>query len=74
MTKMTKKMTKKGEEIKKKEWVKGEEEPTKKKRFRKYQIYFISCGENISIFTRAKHSWKILIFSPHSMKYIWYSP
>ena len=27
-----------------------------------YQIYFISCGENISIFTLATHSWNILIF------------
>ena len=24
--------------------------------FGKYQIYFIECGENISIFTRATHS------------------
>ena len=28
----------------------------------KYQIYFILCGENNSILTRATHSWKILIF------------
>ena len=28
----------------------------------------------INIFTRATHSWKILIISPHSKKYIWYSP
>ena len=28
----------------------------KKNVFGKYQIYFISCGENISIFTRATHS------------------
>ena len=37
-------------------------------------IYFISCAEDISIFTRAMHSWKILFFPPHSMEYIWYSP
>ena len=36
--------------------------------------YIISCSENISIFTHAKHSWKILIFQPHSMKFIWHSP
>ena len=32
--------------------------------FGKYQIrvYFISCGENISIFTRATHSWKYWFF------------
>ena len=27
-----------------------------------YKIYFISCGENISIFTRATHSWKYWFF------------
>ena len=42
----------------------------------KYQKYFISCVENISNFTRATHYAlvKLLIFSTHSMKYIWYSP
>ena len=47
--------------------------------FSKYQIYFILCCENISILTRAMHSWKILIifhrtrwniFGIHLKKYI----
>ena len=37
-------------------------------------MYLMSIGENIHIFSYATHLWKILIFSPHSMKYIWYLP
>ena len=38
-----------------------------------YQIYFIECGENISIFHECAARVKMLIFSPHEMTYIWYS-
>ena len=38
-----------------------------------YQIYFIECVENIRIFRSAQYSSvKILMFSTHEMKYIWY--
>ena len=39
-----------------------------------YQIYFIECGEKISIFHECVARVKMLIFSPHEMKYIWYLP
>ena len=39
-----------------------------------YQIYFIKCGEKTSIFHDCIARVKMLIFSPHSMKYIWYLP
>ena len=39
-----------------------------------YQIYFIECGEKISIFHECAARVKMLIFSPNEMKYIWYSP
>ena len=38
------------------------------------QIYFIECGEKISIFYECAARVKMLIFSPHEMKYIWYLP
>ena len=42
----------------------------------KYQKYLISCScvENISIFHSCFIHLKMLMFSTHAMKYIWYSP
>ena len=34
---------------------------------------FISCNENIQIFTRALHSWKYWCFHYTRWKYLWYS-
>ena len=39
-----------------------------------YQIYFIECGEKISVFHECVARVKMLIFSPHEMKYILYLP
>ena len=39
-----------------------------------YQIYFIECSEKISIFHECVAQVKMLIFSPHEMKYILYLP
>ena len=41
-----------------------------------YQIYFIECGvvRKIIIFHECIARVKMLIFSPHEMKYIWYLP
>ena len=39
-----------------------------------YQIYFIENSEKISIFHECVARVKMLIFSPHEMKYIWYLP
>ena len=37
-----------------------------------YQIYFIKCGEKISIYHDCVERVKMLIVSPHEMKHIWY--
>ena len=37
-------------------------------------MYFIKCGEKISIFHECVARVKMLIFSPHKMKHIWYLP
>ena len=37
-------------------------------------MYFIECGEKISIFHECVARMKMLIFSPHEIKYIWYLP
>ena len=42
--------------------------------FGKYLTYFISCVENIRIFTLCCALVNLLIFSSHSMKFVWYSP
>ena len=34
---------------------------------------FISCNENIQIFTRASHSWKYCCFHYTRWQYLWYS-
>ena len=39
-----------------------------------YQIHFIECGEKISIFHECVAQVKMLIFSPHEIKYILYLP
>ena len=39
-----------------------------------YEIYFIECGEKTSIFHECVARVKMLIFSPHEMKYIRYLP
>ena len=44
--------------------------------FGEYQIYFMECGEKLvfSIFHEYIALVKMLVFSPHEMKFIWYLP